>query len=424
MAGGEKKGRRGRLGSIAIGLAITVLVLVVLLAGFMASPLFERTLRAQVLPRVSTRVERRVEFERARGSLLPLVVRVQGLRVEGIGDYPIVRVDELALRVKIWPTLSTLGDTIALSVLRANGVEANLVRMQNGAWDLPTLPEVPPEERRTYVVDEATVDDGFARIHDPSRALRMEIRNIALEGSLSERAGSLRSFQAEVANGRVQAVARALLGSEAPSFTADVEMKRIDLGAIPPLAGTMDGILDMSTRLSGEGAERQALLASLQGAAEMTLENGRWLDLDFLEELATELGEFIYLPKGAAPESEEALDLGSPIQAAFQLEEGWVTITEPPQIEAAFGGTEVSGRVSLDQRLDLALDIGLSPEFLSSISEGLVEPEEPIPVTLLVRGTTQNPEFELTNTEALEAENPTFFRRLLRSLRNVLPTAH
>lgn len=186
----------------------------------------------------------------------------------------------------------------------------------------------------------------------------------------------------------------------------------------------MDGILDMSTRLSGEGAERQALLASLQGAAEMTLENGRWLDLDFLEELATELGEFIYLPKGAAPESEEALDLGSPIQAAFQLEEGWVTITEPPQIEAAFGGTEVSGRVSLDQRLDLALDIGLSPEFLSSLSEGLVEPEEPIPVTLLVRGTTQNPEFELTNTEALEAENPTFFRRLLRSLRNVLPTAH
>lgn len=423
---GAREGRswRRRLGSIAIGLAIGILAVVVLLAAFMASPLFERTLRSQVVPRVSQAIERQVEFERARGSLLPLVVRIQGLRVEGLGDYPILRAEDLALRVKIWPTLRTFGRTIALSVLRVRGAEANLVRTQEGEWDLPTIPVVPPEERRTYLVEDASVEGGIARIEDPSQGLRMEAQNIALAGSLSESAGALRSFQADVADGRVRAVARALLGGETPSFAADVEMDRIDLAAIPPLAGTMDGILDLDARLSGQGTGREAMMASLMGAAEMTLVNGRWLDLSFLEELASEIGEFIYLPRGAEPESDEALDLGSPIHAAFQLQDGWVTITEPPQIEAAFGGTEVSGRIALDRRLDLVLDIGLSSEFLSSISGGLVEPEEPIPVTLNVRGTTDNPEFELTDTEALEAENPGFFRRLFRSIRNILPTAH
>src|SRR5690606_15835437 len=139
-----------------------------------------------------------------------------------------------------------------------------------------------------------------------------------------------------------------------------------------------------------------------------------------LEELTAEIAEFIYLPKGAAPESDEAVDLGSPIQAAVQIEEGWVRITEPPQIRAAFGAVEVNGRAALDKRLDLILDIGLSSEFLSSISGGLVEPDEPIPVTLNVTGTTDNPEFELTDTEELEAQNPGYFRRLLRSIRDFL----
>ncbi|HLV60297.1 MAG TPA: hypothetical protein VKY51_02740 [Fredinandcohnia sp.] len=153
----------------------------------------------------------------------------------------------------------------------------------------------------------------------------------------------------------------------------------------------------------------------------MRLEDGRWHDLSLLEKLTAEIAEFIYLPRGAAPESDEAIDLGSPIEAAARLEKGWVRITRPPEIRAAFGATEVNGRMSLDERLDLLLDIGLSSEFLSTISGGLVEPDEPIPVKMRVTGTTDEPEFELTDTEALEAQNPTFFRRLLRAIRNALP---
>lgn len=413
--------RRGKLGTIAIGLAIALLVLVVLVAAFMASPLFEKTLRSRVLPRVSETIEREVLVDRARGSLLPLVVRLEGLRVEGMGDYPIVRVEKLALRVKIWPTLRTLGKTIALSVLRVEGAEANLVRMQDGEWDLPRVPEVPPEERRTYLVDEATVEGALARVDDPARNLRMEARNISLAGALREDAASLRSFRAEVANGTIQAVARARYGETSPGVDADVEVVSLDLGALPPLTGIMSGLLDATIRLTGEGKGREALMSSLIGSGQMRLVNGRWHDLSLVEKLTAEIGEFIYLPKGAAPESDEAVDLGSPIQAAAQIEEGWVQITEPPEIRAAFGSAEVNGRLALDKRLDLLLDIGLSPEFLSTISGDLVEPDDPIPVTLRVTGTTDDPEFELTDTEELEAQNPTFFRRLLRSIRNILP---
>jgi len=44
------------------------------------------------------------------------------------------------------------------------------------------------------------------------------------------------------------------------------------------------------------------------------------------------------------------------------------------------------------------------------------------PVALRITGTTSAPHYELTDTEALEAENPGFFRRLFRSLRDILPT--
>lgn len=418
--GSPPKGPWKRAGYVVLWLLIALLVLLLLVAAFMASPLFEKTLQSQILPRVSETIERQVTVQRARASLLPLVVRLEGATVEGVGDYPIVRAENLALRVKIWPTLRTLGDTIALSVLRIDGAQANLVRMENGEWDLPTLPEVPPEERRTYLVDDATIENALARVVEPAQGLRMEARNIFLAGSLREDAASLRSFRANIADGTVQAVARARTGERAPGLDLDVEATSLDLGAFPQLAGLMSGILDAQARISATGQGREALMSSLVGSAQMRLVNGQWRDLSFLEELTAEIAEFIYLPKGAAPESDEAVDLGSPIQAAVQIEEGWVRITEPPQIRAAFGAVEVNGRAALDKRLDLILDIGLSSEFLSSISGGLVEPDEPIPVTLNVTGTTDNPEFELTDTEELEAQNPGYFRRLLRSIRDFL----
>lgn len=410
-----------KAGTVVLVVVVALFVLLLLVAAFLASPLFERTLRSQILPRVSERIEREVTVESARSSLLPLTLRLRGVRIEGKGDYAIASAERIDLRVKIWPTLRTFGKTIALSVLRVSGAQANLVRLEDGSWDLPTLPRPPPEERRTYVVEDALVEAPEVRMQD--RGASMEARNVRLEGSLTEDAASLRSLRAEVGNGVVQAVARALLG-ESPSFAADVELSGVDLSSFPQLAGTMDGILDATARFSGEGADRSALLSSLVGSGRMNLRDGRWLDLSFLERLTAEVAELIYVPRGARPESEEALDLGSPITAAAVLEKGWITITEPPTIRAAFGATEVTGRASLDERLDLVLDIGLSPEFLSDLTGGLVAPDEPIPVTLLVTGTTDDPKYELTNTEELEAANPGFFRRLFRSIRDLLPTGH
>lgn len=414
---------QSKLGKLLVGLAIALLVLIVLLAAFLASPLFESTLRSQILPRASETLEREITVQRARASLLPLVVRLEGLTMEGLGDYPIARAERLVVRPKIWPALRSFGKTIALSVLRVEGGESNLVRLENGEWDLPTIPEVPPEERRTYIVEDASVEGFIARIIDPSQGMEMEAQNLSLTGSLSEDAAALESLRTEVAGGIVQAVARARTGGDAPGFTTDVEVSRLDLGQLPQLAGLMSGILDTTVRLSAEGSERSEMMSSLIGSAETRLEDGKWHDLSFLEELVASIGEFIYLPAGAEPEESEAVDLGSPIEAAVVIEEGWVRITEPPNIRAAFGAVEVNGRMALDKRLDLVLDIGLSSEFLSTISGGLVEPDEPIPVTLEVTGTTDDPSFELTDTEELEAQNPGFFRRLFRSIRNVLPTS-
>lgn len=402
-------------------MAIALLVLVILLAAFLASPLFERVLRTRVLAAASERFERSLTLRKARASLVPLVVRVEDFTLQGLGDDPILRADRIALRVRVWPTLRTLGRTIALAVVRVEGGEANLMRLPDGSWDLPTLPYVPPEERRTYLVDEATVEKMVARVVDPARGLRMEAQNVSLDASLQEDALAIRKLRAEIAGGVVQAVARARTGGAAPGMAADVEISRLDLGRVPPLAGLLSGVLYATVRLSGEGVGREALANSLVGSGEMRLEDGRWHDLSLLEKLTAEIAEFIYLPRGAAPESDEAIDLGSPIEAAARLEKGWVRITRPPEIRAAFGATEVNGRMSLDERLDLLLDIGLSSEFLSTISGGLVEPDEPIPVKMRVTGTTDEPEFELTDTEALEAQNPTFFRRLLRAIRNALP---
>src|SRR5690606_32825960 len=167
---------------------------------------------------------------------------------------------------------------------------------------LPTLPYVPPEERRTYLVDEATVEKMVARVVDPARGLRMEAQNVSLDASLQEDALAIRKLRAEIAGGVVQAVARARTGGAAPGMAADVEISPLDLGRVPPLAGLLSGVLYATARLSGEGVGREALANSLVGSGEMRLEDGRWHDLSLLEKLTAEIAEFIYLPRGAAPE--------------------------------------------------------------------------------------------------------------------------
>lgn len=140
MAGTSASTRRGRggIGRVVVGVAIALLVLVILLAAFLASPLFERVLRTRVLAAASERFERSLTLRKARASLVPLVVRVEDFTLQGLGDDPILRADRIALRVRVWPTLRTLGRTIALAVVRVEGGEANLMRLPDGSWDLPT----------------------------------------------------------------------------------------------------------------------------------------------------------------------------------------------------------------------------------------------------------------------------------------------
>jgi|GEM_PF-3591103 len=106
------------MGRVVLVVAIALLVLLLVTAAFLASPLFERTVERWVLPRVSERIEREVTIESARGSLIPLVVRLRGARIQGQGEYAIATAETVDLRVKIWPTASRFGKTIALGVLR------------------------------------------------------------------------------------------------------------------------------------------------------------------------------------------------------------------------------------------------------------------------------------------------------------------
>lgn len=406
------------MGVVGLVLAGILLLLLSLAAIFFATPLFQSVLQSEVLPRVSERIGREVTVERARGNLLTLNFRFRGIRVEGSGETPIVVIDELQARPKLWPMIRSLGDTVALSSLRIDGMEANLIRRPDGTFDLPTLPEVPPEERRTYVVDRAVVEGAEVNYIDQAEQTSVTLSDLHLAASLGEDEAVLRGLGANVAEGRLFATARAQLGEEVGDWEATVDLAEVDLGALPPVANSLQGILDAEGSFSGTGTEREQILSSLTGNARVEIDDMRWLNTTFLQDLATEIGEFIHFPKGAAPDYEDSLDFGSPIVAEFEVDEGWVNITEPPDLRAAFGEAEVRGRVSLQKELDLIVDLGLAPEFLSKMTAGTVEPDEPVPVTLEVKGTTDNPDMNLVDTGDLSDLDPGLIDRIRNWIRD------
>lgn len=399
-----------------------LVLLFVIVAVVVATPLFEKIVQGTILPRVSETIERRVTVESAQGWLVPPRFRFEGLRVQGLGERPIFEAERTRVRVKFWETATSLGQVVALTSVGVEGVEANLVRLEDGTFDLPKIPEAPPEKKkkREIRVDDLYARGGVARFVDAASGMELEATELFLSAWMAEEEAALEVLEAAFASGWVEASARATFAGTATFWEADLDVDGVDLAALPPMQGKLDGTLGGQTHVSGGGTTKEDILRSLNGTGEMVLEDGRYLDTGFLEEIATELGELIYVPKGGHPDT-EALDLNSPIRGAARIEDGWVRITEPPQIEAAFGGAEITGGVSLAKQLDLVVDVGLSTEFLSAFSGGLVSPDEPVPVTLRIEGTTDDPEISLTDTDELEAQNPGFFRKLLRRIGDLLP---
>lgn len=408
------------VGFSLLGLLGLVVLLLILGTVVVATPLFERIVQGTVLPKVSETIERRVTVESARGWLLPLRFRFEGLRVQGLGEHPIVEAERTRVRIKFWKTATSLGRVIALESLAIEGMEANLVRLRDGTFDLPQIPKVPPEKRRKTYVDDATIRGPVARFIDPAQGMHLEAKELFLSAWMGKEGAALETLQAAFASGWVDVKARSSNAGTATFWEADVNLDGIDLAALPQMKGKFDGVVGGKAHVSGGGTTKEEILRTLTGTSEMVLLDGRFLDLNALEKIGVELAEFIYVPKGALKEA-KALDLNSPIRGAARIEDGWVRITEPPRIRAAFGGAEIRGRVSLEKQLDLVVDLGLSAEFLKKLTGGLASPDEPVPVKLRVEGTIEHPRISLTDTDKLEAQNPGFFRRLLGAIGRLLP---
>lgn len=407
------------IGVVALSLLGLLILTIALAETFVRSSLFEKAVKEKVLPGVSRQIHSEVTVESARATLLPrTTLHLQGLLVRGKGERPILRARDVFLRLRLLPTLKSLGRTIALHSATVDGMEANLVRLPDGKWDVPTPPPPKPGKKREVHVGLATIREGIARLVDHVKPLEVESTGIFVMASLTRELFTLQHLSARVAGGRIQSSGRVELAGEPRAWGAYAKVEGMDLGEFPPSAANLDGELDLETELSARSTKERGLERTLSGPVRITLRQGRWKKLNLEEEVATKVAETFHLPTGAPKEErkEKGLALGSPLEVAGDFREGWLHLVEPVMIRTAFGTAEVTGRVSAAKQVDLDVRAGLSPEYLSKATDHLLRPDEPVPIDLRIEGTADAPRVEFVSVENLSKIAPGFLRRFFHKV--------
>ncbi len=227
-----------------------------------------------------------------------------------------------------------------------------------------------------------------------SRVVRGKLQATELDARATLQGGvlTLNQAQASLFGGRMDASGTRIDVRQAtPQWTLAAGLERVDLGAaLAAVGGTaaVQGLAQGRLTLTGAGNDWSALLKTLVGQGQLVLAEGGLPAVELGSKLAAAL------PGGKLAALAERAGQGTPLKdlsASFRIQDGWLLLTRPLNVESRFGTASLGGRIGLDQRLDLQGEAKLTPQFVTQVTGGRLNPSGPVPLPLRLGGTLKAP---------------------------------
>lgn len=178
----SKRMSRGRKIAWVVGIVVAiVLVLAVALALVVDHTRLAAVVQERVLASTSQSIGRKITAGPPDVTLLPPAVTLSDVRVEGIGEEPLVSIDTIRVRIAIWPLLRSFGKEVHLTEVALNRPIANLMRRANGRWGHQEVLDRWEPGEGELVLDKLTVNRGEVRVVDlsaPDKPFRVAMTGI------------------------------------------------------------------------------------------------------------------------------------------------------------------------------------------------------------------------------------------------------
>jgi len=384
-------------------LVAAVVVIVVLAVVFVQSSAFEDQVKARVLPRLSEELGREVTVQSVKATVFPrLGARVEGLRVAGTTERPLLLAGVSTARVAFWPFLFSAGKRIEIQAVELRDAELNLVRKSNGKYDFPRMSKRAPS--RPLDVPSATIDNGTLRLIDPAQNREAVFTGIEGRASVKGQVLKVEKLEGHGYDGTIHLDgSRIDLSRPQPHWSIQWKVSGLELASLP--SRPLDGTLGSDASLEGTGLEGQAVERTVTGTIGLDLRDADWerlnLEAAILSTVVRDL-RAVGLLENPPKNMPQGTKLGD-VKEELRVEDGWMTLERPLDVRTTFGKATITGRIAVDQRLDLEASTSLPPSLLAQLTNDKLQVGEPVPIVVQIGGTITRPQVTQVETDQLAA---------------------
>ncbi|AKU90797.1 AsmA-like C-terminal region-containing protein [Vulgatibacter incomptus] len=415
------------LGRVALGFVSLAVLMIVAAFVWLHTASFGKHVEKKILPKISdqlgpTMTTRSVQEK----GILSTTVTVEDFRVLGKAGEPVLTASEIAIDFDPWAFLASLGTHRKVNSVDLRGIHLVLVRLPNGAWDLPSHPKKPPSHhqppKHPVRIERITLRDSSFSLVDRSKGTRLDVTDIYALLHDEDPLITLEDLTAKAFRGSLHAQGWTDISNSAlPAWNVHIRLAGIDLGALPSPPESIEGKLFARADLSGRGTSGAALQRNTAGTAHFELHDATWIHFTLGEAIVSALEkELAKLHLGGKPPAMKGhTSLGDP-RADVRVADGWANLVEPAVADTAEGKLTLTGRVGLDGALDLEGQLGVEPEYVA----GKEKFSEPVPVSFRVEGTTSDPKIEAVKPGPFGERVPGWLKKLENKLLSPFEKKH
>ena len=160
----------------------------------------------------------------------------------------------------------------------------------------------------------------------------------------------------------------------------------------------LNGVLGGDLQLRGAGIDWPNIRTTVTGQGAFVIRNAT-LSTDLRTRFADSFLQVLQVlepqnERGALPKVDKT-QLGD-LHANVVVQDGWLRLASPLDVQTPFGPLHVTGRVGLDRALDLTGTVDLDPKWVQTLSDGKIAPHAAVAVPVVVKGTASEPQFQVT----------------------------
>jgi AsmA protein len=277
--------------------------------------------------------------------------------------------------------------------LAASGERLDLDRLL-----LPTPPDAPARPPTAWRRESFAGLAGTAELR--LAALRVEgaeMRDVVLRLRVEEDRMTLEECRLAAFGGTVSAAGSSVaLAQPGPPVTARLDLAGVagkEVLALLSRRDVLDGRVDATVQLTGQGLGGAPLVKSLAGSIGGRLSGGVFKGKDLVAGVAGPLASRLPFTSKALTD-EGGTPLGKELPFALTVADGRARLARPLAIDAGRGQLEVTGAVGLDGTLDLPGTLSLSPETVARLTLGKVRLAAPLPIAFTLAGPAWKPRLE------------------------------